>query len=104
MKIAIVLFVAALAAAPAAAGDGFPQAAVQAGAGVTSQQGRQYVAVGIDQSHTLLTTLEHGGVTGWSKLEGAFGIPMITQSTTGGLSADGRTLVLQEVALAAPMQ
>jgi hypothetical protein len=104
MKTLLVLFVAALAAAPAAAGDGFPQAAMQAGAGVTSTQGRQYVAVGIDQSHTMLTTLQYGGVTGWSRLDGAFGIPMVTQSTTGGLSRDGRTLVLQEVALVAPTQ
>ncbi len=104
MKIVAVLFVAALVAAPAAAGDGFPQAAEQAGTGVTSPQGRQYVAVGVDQSHTMLTTLQYGGVTGWSELDGAFGIPMVTQSTTGGLSHNGRTLILQEVALAAPTQ
>ena len=66
MKIVIALFVAALVAAPAAAGDGFPQAAVQGGAGVTAPQGRQYVAVGVDQSHTMLTTLQYGGVNGWS--------------------------------------
>src|SRR5689334_1159522 len=104
MKIVLALLVAALAAAPAAAGDGFPQAAMQAGAGVTSPQGRQYVAVGVDQWHTMLTTLQYGGVTGWSELDGSFGIPMVTQSETGGLSRDGRTLILQEVALAAPTQ
>jgi hypothetical protein len=110
MKIFLALFVAALAAAPAAAGDGFPQAAMQFGSGVTSPQdphgppGRQYVAVGIDQAHTLLTTLQYGGITGASPLDGAFGIPMVTQSQTGGLSHDGKTLILQEVALAAPTQ
>src|SRR3954468_3036328 len=104
MMIVLALFVAALIVAPAAAGDGFPQAAEQAGAGVTSPQGRQYIAVGVDQSHTMLTTLQYGGVTGWSELSGAFGIPMVTQSTTGGLSRDGRTLILQGVALTAPTQ
>src|SRR4051812_23910562 len=104
MKILVVLLLAAFVAAPAAAGDGFPQGAQQAGAGVTAPQGRQYVAVGLDQSHTVLTTLQYGGVTAWAKLDGAFGIPMVTQSTTGGLSHDGRTLILQEVALAAPTQ
>src|SRR3954451_9251963 len=104
MMIVLALFVAALIVAPAAAGDGFPQAAEQAGAGVTSQHGRQYVAVGVDQSNTLLTTLQYGGVTGSSKLDGEFGIPMVIQSQTGGLSRDGRTLILQEVALAAPTQ
>src|SRR4051794_7323517 len=104
MKIVLVLFVAALVAAPAATADGFPQAAEQAGAGVTSPHGRQYVAVGVDRSHTMLTTLQYGGVTGWSELEGSFGIPMVTQSTTGGLSHDGRTLILQELALVAPTQ
>jgi hypothetical protein len=104
MKTLVVLFVAALVAAPAAAGDGFPQAAMQAGAGVTSPQGRQYVAVGVDQTHTVLTTLQYGGVTGWSTIDGAFGIPMVTQSETGGLSRDGKTLILQEVALVAPTQ
>src|SRR3954453_9293363 len=104
MMIVLALFVAALIVAPAAAGDGFPQAAEQAGAGVPPPHGRQYVAVGVDQSHTMLTTLEYGGVTGWSELDGAFGIPMVTQSATGGLSHDGRTLILQEVALAAPTQ
>jgi len=104
MKILVALLLAAFVAAPAAAGDGFPQAAQQAGAGVTAPQGRQYVAVGVDQSHTVLTTLQYGGVTGWAELDGAFGIPMVTPSTTGGLSHDGRTLILQEVALAAPTQ
>jgi hypothetical protein len=106
MKIFLVLFLAALAAAPAAAGDGFPQASAQYGVGVSSPQpnGRQYVAVGIDRSHTLLTTLQYGGVFGSAKLDGAFGIPMVTQSQTGGLSRDGRTLILQELALAAPTQ
>jgi hypothetical protein len=104
MKIVIALFVAALVAAPAAAGDGFPQAAAQAGAGVASPNGRQYVAVGVDQSHTMLTTLQYGGVTGWSELDGVFGIPMVTQSSTGGLSHDRRTLILQELALVAPTQ
>src|SRR3954453_4051910 len=104
MMIVLALFVAALIVAPAAAGDGFPQAAEQAGTGVASPNGRQYVAVGVDQTHTMLTTLQYGGVTGWSELDGAFGVPMVTQSATGGLSHDGRTLILQELALAAPTQ
>jgi MYXO-CTERM domain-containing protein len=105
MKTLLVLFVAALAAAPAAAGDGFPQGGQQYGAGITAgPKGPQYVAVGIDQAHTLLTTLQYGGVTGASKLDGSFGIPLVTQSQTGGLSADGRTLILEEPALAAPSQ
>jgi hypothetical protein len=101
---------AALAAAPAAAGDG-PMFASQGGLGVVAGNGGgpagvRYVAVGIPNGNqTALEAIEtsDGTVGRWMDVPGSWGIPTVGYSfpTSGeGLSHNGRLLVL--AALQAP--
>jgi hypothetical protein len=107
-----VLFVAVLAAAPAAAGDGPMPGVMQGGAGLLLSGGgpgggTRLVAIG--DASLSGTTLEEistkdGTVLRTSDLAGAFGVPVSTYSTgTGeGLSADGTTIVLGDIAQSYP--
>jgi len=101
---------AALAAAPAAAGDG-PLFASQGGLGVAvggggAPSGVRYVAVGIPNGNqTALEAIQtsDGTVGRWMDIPGSWGIPTVGYSypTSGqGLSHNGRLLVL--AALQAP--
>lgn len=97
----VVAVVAALALVPAAVavGGGPSPGALQGYQGVVSPNGKiRYVAVSTGAG-TAVESIEtsNGTVLGWGSLPGSFGIPLVTQQgTTGGLSADGRTLVLQD--------
>lgn len=85
--------------AQSAAADGGPLTVIQGGVGVASpaRPGLHYVAVPDGANGTLLETVDatYGGVFGWHRFTGSWGIPMLGASQTGdGLSRDGRTLVL----------
>jgi len=94
---------AALAAAPAAAGDG-PLFASQGGLGVVAANGKgpatvRYVAIGTSVDQTALEEIKtsDGDVGRWMKIRGSWGIPTIGYSypTSGeGLSRNGQLLVL----------
>ncbi len=93
--------VAALVAASAASADGGPMLVSQGGIGVASptHPGLHYVTVPDGARGTLLETIDTaagGGVFGWSRFAGSWGIPSVgtTLSSAQGLSHDGRTLVL----------
>jgi hypothetical protein len=109
-----VLFVSALAAAPAAAGDGPMPGAMQGGDGLLLTAGgpgggTRLVAVGTQTQPQPSTTVEivstkNGSVQRWADYWGQWGIPTVTGYTgTGeGLSADGKTIVLGNVAQSYP--
>jgi hypothetical protein len=98
---ALLISIAACAAAPAAAdGGGPPQYASQGGLGVASPNGSvRYVAVPGTGTTMVETIGRDGAVWNWPTFAGSWGIPMITYGDAGGLSRDGRTLVLQSVAV-----
>jgi hypothetical protein len=101
---AIVICLAVLAAAPAAAaGGGPPQYASQGGLGVTAPNGSvHYVAVPGVGATTIESIGRDGSVWNWPTFNGSWGIPMITYRDPGGLSRDGRTLVLQSAVSGRP--
>ena len=89
----------ALAAAAQASGGGPGPGATVGWDGVLAPGGKvRYVAVpaGSNTAVQAIRTSD-GRVLAFGPLVGAFGIPMLTQNgDTGGVSADGRTLVLAE--------
>jgi hypothetical protein len=90
-----------LAAAPAAAGDGPMPAVQQLGSGVLAPDGTtRFVAVPSALSTVLQQVEVQGGaVMRAVDLPGAWGVPTIAYGVAGeGLSANGRTLVLGDVA------
>ncbi len=101
---AIVICLAVLAAAPAAAAAGGPpQYASQGGLGVTAPNGSvHYVAVPGVGATTIESIGRDGSVWNWPTFNGSWGIPMITYRDPGGLSRDGRTLVLQSAVSGRP--
>jgi hypothetical protein len=95
---------AALAAAPAAAGDG-PLFTTQGGTGVVSSTGGlRYVTVGVPSlDRTTLEAIQtsDGSVVRWTDLAGSWGVPTVGYgypssfgSAGQGLSRDGHALVL----------
>lgn len=95
-RLALLLALAALGAAPAALGDGGPMYSMQGGAGIVGAHGLRFVAVPTASGDTtLLEIATDRSVWSWSALTGSFGIPMVTYRDAGGLSRDGRTLFLQ---------
>jgi len=103
LSLCLVAAVGALVIVPAALADGQPLLVTQGGTGVASHVPPRlhYVAISDRAGGTLLETLDvaHGGVFGWARLHGSWGIPAIgTGYSTGqGLSRDGRTLILGSV-------
>jgi hypothetical protein len=94
----LLLCFTALAAAPAAAADGFVQGAAQLGVGVLSPDGSTRYVAAPAGSHTTLLAIQtkSGLVSGSADLLGSYGIPVLTFNGQAdeGLSHDGRTLVL----------
>jgi hypothetical protein len=105
-RVGFCLFIlAVLVAAPAARAGGPQGGAVQDGSGLVSTGGKfRYVAVGAGNFTTLEVVRTHGGrVRNWTAYPGSFGIPTVTvNGTAGGLSADGRTLVLSSTSVGSP--
>jgi hypothetical protein len=95
---ALLLVVAALIAAPAALADGGPMYSLQGGAGIAAPNGSRFVPISTNSGDTTLLVLKHGSVWSWQSIVGSYGIPMITNRDTGGLSRDGKSLVLQSTA------
>ena len=100
------LLIVALAAfcAAGAAADGGPSPGIDFGAiGITGPGGQlRYVAVP-GQTGTVVEAIRtHGGrIQRWVPLRGPYGVPFVTNDRqTGGLSHDGRTLVLASYATA----
>lgn len=86
----------AILAGPAAA-DGLPLPVEESPSGVASPDGAsRYLAVTLgDHTAILAQDARSGAVSSRSDLAGRFGIPLVAyDATAGGLSADGRTLVL----------
>jgi hypothetical protein len=109
MRRAALAFVTVLAlslAAVAQADGGGPGAGVSVGwDGVAAPDGLvRYVAVPADKSTVVeAVRTADGRVTGFGSLAGIFGIPLLaSDGTTGGISRDGRTLVLGEQAQGGP--
>jgi hypothetical protein len=91
----------ALGAIPAAAGDGGPSPGTAWGAGISGPKGElRYVTVGAGSWTVVEAIAVNGGrVVRWGNVRGNYGIPYVTYGgTTGGLSRDGRTLVLASFA------
>jgi hypothetical protein len=94
-------------ACPAAAGAaGGPVPPMQGGPGVAVPGGdARYVAVGVGRRTLVEQVLGAGGIGRTRMLDGSFGVPGAAYDTsTTGLSADGRTLVLAEVAARFPVR
>ncbi len=104
IRFLLVLVVALGIAAPAASADGPPLYASQGGAGLLSADGAyRYVAVGTGNLTMLEKIATRGGSVAASvPLLGSYGIPLVTYDRAGGLSADGRTLVLGDAGSAYP--
>ncbi|TML90298.1 MAG: hypothetical protein E6G08_03140 [Actinobacteria bacterium] len=104
--LALVLFAAlALAAAAQADGGGPGTGATVGWDGAIAPGGKiRYVAVPAGSSTAVQAiSTSDGRVVRFGSLLGAFGIPMLTQNgDTGGVSADGKTLVLAELAQGGP--
>ena len=99
-KLVLIACLAAAAVWPAAArADGIAFAGVaHMGSGVASADERfRYVTLPLEE-RTVLTKIDAvGAIVGYRPLAGAWGIPMVAfDGSTGGLSADGRTLVLAQ--------
>jgi hypothetical protein len=102
MKISIALLAAALALAVAAGGAGangspFSPGLTDGWHGVVApDQDVRYVTLGGPMSTTVAVVRTDGGrVERWRQLRGQFGIPLVAyDGTAGGLSGDGRRLVV----------
>jgi hypothetical protein len=100
----VVVFAVAAAgtAAVAASGDGGPSPGVAQGwDGVVAPDGSvRYVALPAKRSTAVAAVRVRGGrVVRFGSVRGSWGVPFVTwNGTTGGLSADGRALVLAQAA------
>jgi hypothetical protein len=93
---AAVAALALISAAPAAA-DGLPLPVEESPNGVSAADGAsRYLSVTVaGRTAVLAQRAATGAITSRLQLPGRFGIPLVAyDSTAGGLSADGRTLVL----------
>ena len=79
-----------------AAADGLPLPVEESAGGVLSHdRSSRYLSVTLGDRTAVLAQRAGGVVTGRVDLRGRFGIPVVAyDSTAGGVSADGRTLVL----------
>ena len=100
LSLTAVGLVCVTAAAATALGDGGPgPGVVQGWTGVTRGKIR-YVAIATGTDTVVAAIRRHGGQVGrYTLIPGNFGVPQVTyDGTTDGLSRDGRTLVLGDVA------
>lgn len=91
----------AVVSASAAAGDGGPSPGVTSGgAGIATRDGRvHYVTVPTSDGTVVEAIDRHGAVLRFSWLVGSLGVPLVaSDGTTGGLSRDGKRLVLASYA------
>ena len=96
---------AVLAVAPAARGDGPQGSALQSGIGVVSAGGtHRYLALGVGDFTVVEVVQTRGArLQKWTAYPGSWGIPALTANGTGGgLSPDGKTLVLGDTSGGSP--
>jgi hypothetical protein len=100
-----ICLVAAIVAA-SAHGDGGPGPAVTQGWNGIARGSLRYVAIATGSSTVVEAVQRRGGrVVGYSVVPGNFGIPTVAyDGTAGGLSHDGRTLVLGDVNTSASLR
>jgi len=95
---AFAFVIAAAAATCAAAAGGGPSPGVSTGSGgvVSRAAGLRYVALPFQRSTVVQAVRVHGGrIARFNSFPGSYGIPLVGfDGSTGGLSADGNTLVL----------
>jgi hypothetical protein len=98
--------VVAAVVAASAQGDGGPGPSVVQGWNGVTRGALRYVAVATGSTTVVEEVQRHGGrVVGYSVLPGNFGIPSVAyDGTTGGLSHDGRTLVLGGIGTSASLR
>ena len=98
------LVLAALAAAPAAYAGGPAPGALQDGIGVVSGNGNDRFVAQAAGTDTVLARIrvKNGAVRASTLLPGAWGVPAVTSTGRGGLSIDGRLLVLAQTGIASP--
>jgi hypothetical protein len=105
MRRVVAIVVAAL-VLPSAALAGGPSYVAQGGLGILSNDGKnRFVAVSTGGGTAIARIAVHGGaVQGWATLDGEWGIPQPTFSATrlGGLTRDGKRLIVGTVGSAAP--
>lgn len=90
-----------ISAAPASADGGGPNPGVQQGWGGVARAESRYVAIPTG-TQTVVQEIQRrtGRVLRWTVVEGNFGIPLVAfDGTVDGLARDGRTLVLEDVAM-----
>ena len=108
LRRSLLCLVAALAAAPVALADGGSSPpVVQGGGGVIAPGGDiRYVAVGSAQDTAVeAIRVVDGTVLRFTSRPGGWGIPSVAyDGSTGGLSADGKTLVLATAAQGFPLR
>src|SRR5438105_11458745 len=101
-RLALVLAVTALCAGGSAAADGGPSPGIDFGAhGVVGPDGQlRYVSVpALKGSIVEAIRVHNGRVQRWWNLAGTYGVPYVANDRqTGGLSRDGKTLVLASYA------
>ena len=93
---ALIAAVALVAPTATAAADGLPLPVEESAGGVLSHdRSSRYLSVTLGDRTAVLAQRAGGVVTSRVDLRGRFGIPLVAyDSTAGGVSADGRTLVL----------
>lgn len=95
-RLAILALLVFASSAPAALADGPMPFAVQGGPGVVSPDGSlRYLTLGTGSNTVLAEVQTKDGMLHYeTTLLGSYGIPAITGDLAGGLSRDGRTLVV----------
>ncbi|HET8607039.1 MAG TPA: hypothetical protein VFL66_08425 [Gaiellaceae bacterium] len=94
MRRLALIAVLAFAAAPAAAADGPSPGVLQGGAGVSAGELSYNTVYG--GGRTSLHVWRGSEIVRTLRLQGDWGIPLVTYQQAGGLSRDGRTLVLAQ--------
>jgi hypothetical protein len=94
----MVIALTAPATAARACDCGAPAGPVIGGVGTTAPGGGDHFVALPGRGTTVLALDASGSVQRWVMLSGSWGVPLVAgDGTTGGVSGDGRTLVLQSV-------
>ncbi|MDX6548958.1 MAG: hypothetical protein QOG33_2508 [Gaiellales bacterium] len=101
----MVIALSAPATAAHACDCGAPAGPVIGGVGTTAPGGGDHFVALPGRGTTVLDVDASGSVQRWVTLPGSWGVPLVAgDGTTGGVSGDGRTLVLQSVSYRYPQR
>jgi hypothetical protein len=82
---------------------GAPPGPVIGGAGTIGPAGGDHFVTAVERNTTLLDIDPSGAVNRWTTLAGSWGVPLVAaDGTTGGVSGDGRRLVLEHASYIYP--